>query len=532
MTALGAPPADPVLAQLDANAAAFEALFGIAQQHLHSGEHEAAAAAISEAASAAWARHPGFHASARLERLVTGLRLPAPAERLALPPAPDRQRVLHVLTAAYATGGHTRLVERLIRADSGRAHSCIVLAPQGDVPARLRDAVVASGGSLTLLDRGGHLARAAALRALAREADLAVAYPHPDDVITPAAFADSVGRPPLAMLNHADHTYWLGASVPDLLVNVRASGAELAARRRAIAPDRSAILPAPLDAPAREPTRDEARRLLGIGADDIVLVCAGSHWKFDPAGVTGLPSFTDLVAPLVARDPRVRCFVFGPIDIDGWVDASRLTGGRMRAMGNRLDLGLYQRAADIALDSLPLGSTYSLLEAAALGVPALSMHPWPAEAATLQIDSPGLGDARLIARDAEDYVDMLANLLDSPLRRQELGARLAAQVAARHIGDGWRHALAGVLAAVEPARAAHAADPGLPDDVDVRTDNALDRALVAVPVRPAVLPERAIVHVPLARSSPVWRTASAPSPSGASTASTPSISTQQETTHA
>jgi hypothetical protein len=511
-------------ARLDEHAAAFAELLAEAERLRRAGDDEAAADAIHAAAGAAWSRHPGIHASARLERLVGSLKLPPrPGDRVRLPVVGRRPRVLHVLTTAYATGGHTRLVERLVRGDPERAHSGVVLAQDGDVPARLRGVIAASGGSLTVLERGGHLARAAALRDLARDADLAITYPHPDDVITAAAFADEVHRPPVAMLNHADHTFWLGATTPDLLVNLRQSGADLAARRRGIGPARSAILPAPLDAPSTRPDRAEARRLLGMRDDEIVLVCAGSHWKFDPEGATGLPRLPDLVAPLVARDARLRCFVFGPIDTGPWVDAARMTGGRMRAMGNRLDLGLYQRAADIYLDAFPVGSTYSLLEAAALGAPVLSYFGWPSGAETLSIDSPGVGDARLVATDPHGYIAALERLIDDPAAREDAGARLAAQVAALHVGEGWRVGLERVLAAVEPARAAHADTPSIGPEVDIRTADPLDRALVLVPVRSPVLPERAVVHVALT-SPRAACPADRPAPQGPNNA--------QETAHA
>jgi hypothetical protein len=146
-----------------------------------------------------------------------------------------------------------------------------------------------------------------------------------------------------------------------------------------------------------------------------------------------------------------------------------------------------------------VGSTYSLLEAAVLGVPVLSYFCWRPEAATLSIDSPGIGDARLIASEPDEYREALERLIDDPGAREASGTRLAAQVAALHVGDGWRVELERVLAAVEPARAAHADAPAVCPEVDTRTADPLDRALVLVPVRAPVLPEQAVVHVPLAR---------------------------------
>ena len=480
--------------------ARFTALVDAAEALVRRGAHEEAAAAISEAATAAWFSHPGVHASPRLEALIAALPVadqPVPA---GLARTRDRRaRVLHVLTEAYGAGGHTRLVQRIVAAAPGPAHSCAVVAQRsGPVPAWLGATIAGAGCQLAGIETGGYLARAAALRAISRTYDLVLVYPHPNDVISALAFANPAGRPPVAMVNHADQSFWLGAASWDLLLNVRDSGRRLALRRRGIPAERMAILPAPLEERGRTLQPGEARRLLGIRPDEIVLVCAGSDWKFDPHASTGFPSFPDVVAPLVAADPRLRAFVFGPLNTGRWADAARLTQGRLQARGIRLDLAVYQEAADIYLDPFPLGSTYSLLEPAALGVPALSFWQWPEEAATLEVDSPGLGDARLVARDREGYEAALHALIDDPAHRAAIGARLGAQVRAEHVGDGWRARLASCLVAAVGAHAKHLASSGpLPSSLEEPQTGVLDRAVALIPMREPEIPARTIAHLPL-----------------------------------
>src|SRR5258706_3728402 len=210
---------------------------------------DAADAAAADAGSA-WMRHAGIHASPRLERVLRSIAPAGPVWRPRPRASGDRERVLHVLTQAYVTGGHTRWSDRIIRADRGRTHS-VVLVAQGKapIPEWLRRSVVESGGMLDVLPPGGVLERAAALRRRAGEADIVLANIHPNDVASVLALGDARARPPVAALNHADHTFWLGASAWDLLVDFRASGRRLASRRRGLTADRGAILPLPVDQP-------------------------------------------------------------------------------------------------------------------------------------------------------------------------------------------------------------------------------------------------------------------------------------------
>lgn len=198
-------------------------------------------------------------------------------------------------------------------------------------------------------------------------------------------------RPPVATLNHADHTFWLGMAAADLLVNFRTTGRDLAVRRRGALAARCATLPLPVDVPERpahaDPRRARLRSAMGIDADEVVLLMVGSAWKFDPAGLRGEPSFAEVLAPLVAADPRLRLHVLGPRTDAMWAAAARATDARIEALGTRTDYLDHQLVADVYLDPFPMGSLYSLLEPGSLAS-AVGLAQWPDEAAVLMVDSP------------------------------------------------------------------------------------------------------------------------------------------------
>jgi hypothetical protein len=490
-------------ARLAANHGRFVELLVTAEARAAAGDLGGAALLAGQTANWAWINHPGIHASPRLEELVrsiaprVGVSRWDPAGR-----AGRRGHVLHVLTEAYPTGGHTRLAERIIKADPERTHSCVVVRqhPQRSVPVWLEQAVERSGGTLTVLRAGGLVDRALTLRRMAGHASLVIANVHPDDITSCLAFADPRARPPVAALNHADHSYWLGAGFWDLLVNIRQAGEELSIRRRGVRRSRSTILALPLEERRRTLSQAHARRALGVSPDEVMLLTVGSPWKFDPEETQGEPSFLDVLVPIVERDPRIRLFALGPFNHGRWADAGRRTGGRVLALGTRTDAGVYQQATDVYLDPFPMGSLYGLLEAGSLGIPILSYREWPAEAAALFCDSPGLGAGHLVATTPAEYEAALQPLLADPAARETLGRRAAEEIAAAHSGPAWQATLFGVLDAAPAARAAHLDEPpGLPAEADTPTFSALDRGLATVLQMIPLPPERMVSHLPLAR---------------------------------
>lgn len=506
MTGAPAPAAtlDEALPLLREHHARFLAPLGDAEALLAARRPDDAARQAQAAAGTAWLAHAGIHASPRLEALIRALSAGGPTWR------PNRRStgagtVVHILSQAYRTGGHTRWSERIIRADVGRRHS-VILTAQGNlpIPEPLAAAVAGSGGRIVHLAPGPLAARTARLRELVGGADVVVANLHPNDISALAALADPRTRPPVLLLNHADHTFWAGVSAADLVVDFRDAGAALGRRRRGVVAARSAVLPLPLDPPpaaaAPETSRRDLRAALGLRPEDLFLLSAGSAWKFDPWGRRGLPAFPEVLAPVVLADPRIRLLVLGPQPVGPWAEAARLTGGRLRAAGTRTDYADLVAAADLYLDPFPMGSLYSLLEPGIGGVPGISWSQWRAEAAVLLANAPGLDAVPHEAQDREGYERLLAGLLDDAAERRHLGEALRASIGARHTGPGWLAAWDDLVARAPAARAASIDAPwtGEPGLEEPSTD-LLARGLAWIPERTPPMPDRVVIHLPLAR---------------------------------
>ena len=149
-------------------------------------------------------------------------------------------------------------------------------------------------------------AKARWLREIARSsADLVVLHHYCEDVVPIVAFAVG-GGPPVAVLNHADHHFWLGSTVADAVINQREIGKDLSERRRFAR--RNVVLPIPLEEPPGRLPRTEARRLLGIPDDQVVLLSSGAPYKYIPCDGK---NFFETASKILDRNPTAHLYLLG-----------------------------------------------------------------------------------------------------------------------------------------------------------------------------------------------------------------------------
>jgi hypothetical protein len=433
--ALYTPPLDDASA-VAANDAVVRRIEAIADRFATEGALEDAAACAHLGSYIAWMNHPGRFACAPLERTLRAAAAALPVVPYRREVVRDPRRVLHVLSEGYTTGGHTRLAWRWMFADAGRVHA-LAMTRHKPVPTRLVDAVNARGGvpvgmppaEATLLER------AAWLRSIAVDYDLVLLYVHPDDPIPSIAFGGGAPRPPVVHVNHADHCYWLGREVADVIVNQRELGTKLACEQRGIPASRNTIVPLPLQgvAAGTGDDRENARRELGLRPDQVLLLTVASAYKFGPVGGA---HFLDAVEPVVARHPQAVLLAVGPPDSGRFADARRRTGGRIRALGGMTSVEHMYAAADVYLESYPCSSGTAVREAAAHGVPVLTFAPDPVESEMLGSDI-SLAELWQRGESVEEYGELAAELILDSEARARWGDAARRSVADAHDEQQW-----------------------------------------------------------------------------------------------
>ena len=259
--------------------------------------------------------------------------------------------------------------------NSARIHSVAFTGSAlGAGAKRAIEAASRTGGTVYDLgvDRGSVIARAISLRDAAAAHDIIVLHIQPYDSLPIAALTDLRDRPPILLVNHADHVFWLGASIADVVVCLRESGARLAERRRATEPQRIAIVPVPIGRPDRIVDRAVARSRLGLRESDVLAISVGAPYKFRP--VRGL-DFVAACADLVRQISDLQIRAIGPQASGSWAAIEASTGGRVAALGHQHDLSAFHAAADLYFDPFPFSSLTAFLEAGSLDSGGVSSRP-------------------------------------------------------------------------------------------------------------------------------------------------------------
>ena len=368
------------------------------------------------------------------------------------------QRWLHVLSIAYAVGGHTTMLRRWIESDdSGDEHHLALTFMDKLALPELSEAIEQSGGRVTTLgDVPELLERARQLRDLAwREADRVVVHSHMWDVVPTIAFGVADG-PPVLVSNHADHVFWVGASIADLVVNLRQSGEELTFRNRGV--DRNFLFRIPLPNPG-DPlcsARDRAamRARLGIPPSAIVFVTVGTAYKYKAVGDL---DFLAMVQKLLSTLPEAYLVAVGPSAADAdWKAAVRALGPRLIPVGVQRGVTGYHAAADIYLEGFPFDSHTALLEAAVSGlpvvripacaVPPFSGHHFPLSVVTQPAD-------------VSAYLAQAISLASSHELRRSTAAKLHNAVVGLQCGSAWRQRLSELKKAAPTKHAIYESHP-------------------------------------------------------------------------
>lgn len=399
-------------------------------------------------------------ASPPLEHLLNRLAadIPTPCAR----PAEGPKRWLHVFSETYRTGGHTALAERWILGDPAEdQHSVAMTFQKKPAIPSLQEAVQRKGGQVTLLgDIASLIERATRLRQLAWEtADVVVLHIHMWDVVAPLAFGIP-GGPPILLLNHADHAFWVGVSVADQAIHIRESGKLVAEKWRGL--NRHAYLPIPLQEPT--PTsallRAQVRHDLGIPLEAPVFLTIGTESKYTPIGAL---SFLSATRRILEYSPAAWIIAVGPSPSHPeWAAAHIETGGRLLAIGEQHDLHRFHVASDVYLEGFPFGSLTALLEAALAGLPCVR--------APRACPPPFTSDGEALNNfpqptDIDAYVTESLRLASDKGLRQRYGETLKAAVHDVHVGKNWQRCLSDIKARLPTSHHSYRVDAPVADNL-------------------------------------------------------------------
>lgn len=347
-------------------------------------------------------------------------------------PAPEKtditpHSVLHVMTTSYHAGGHTQVVRRWIEnSPSAQSHSVVLIDKHEDdshIPDSLQKVIRDKKGKLILIDRQKNfLEKAVELRNIASGFEKIILHTHMEDIVPILAFGSTKFTRPIALFNHADHLFWLGVSISDIVVNFRDYSTSFSETERKTT--RNYQLPLPIDEPGSHPCdlkiQDNLRRALNISDKNKVIMTVASSYKYTEFG--GF-DFMQTAAPILDRVPEAILIVIGPDKRETyWNCWMGKYPGRIHVLGlipfeRLID---YTRLADLALDSVPVSSFVSLMDLAKNNVEALTL-----DTPLNKMDS--FESAGIVCKTPDELIERAVQTLTNPEETEKKLTRILEQ---------------------------------------------------------------------------------------------------------
>jgi GT2 family glycosyltransferase/glycosyltransferase involved in cell wall biosynthesis len=348
---------------------------------------------------------------------------------------PSANDVLHLVSYTGFVGGHTELLRLWLRTlhEQGRRQglysteilATVELERWGEL-VELADKCYFSNSALSFTQRIVQLAKFIDLI----DPKLITLFIHPHDVIVVAtlgAIRRQQEKPfEVVIVNHADHAFWLGASVADRTIEFRQVGEIYTRRYRGI--NKTNIIPLTCSAidtvqnngDSRQGHRDRIRQQLGIPLNSTLSLTVASLYKI----LGGRWDYFNAIVHLLHAQPEHHHLLILGQGEDLFIRRAADAGlaDRFHVIGKQADLVPYYTGADFLIETFPLMGGNVRQEAMAFGCPMIVVNPPGFEQNTPFL---GLPDRYPIVAHQVELEAVAAAFIQQPKERERLGEGLA-----------------------------------------------------------------------------------------------------------
>lgn len=288
----------------------------------------------------------------------------------------EKNNILHVMTTSYVTGGHTRVVEKWINlAPCYQKHSVALLDQEGEIPEKLKNNINNKNGELYIFNKDDDIfQKAIKLRELASKFEYVVLHIHMDDPTALVAFGSEEFSRPILFFNHADHLFWVGKSISDIILDFRTIKSITKTRRNIKNPYFLGIPPETEEKFIKPYDKNEARKKLNLPLDKKIILTAGAVNKYMSFKNK---TFIDFATKILEKEKDAILYAIGPsLNNEMWKIANEKTNGRIVPLGT-INYGEeyfnYLKTSDLILDSWPMSGGTVIMDAISIAKPILSL---------------------------------------------------------------------------------------------------------------------------------------------------------------
>jgi len=274
----------------------------------------------------------------------------------------DDNHVLHVMTEAYEVGGHTRVVENWIKS-ADENQSILINNKNLAIPTFLEYAVSSKNGNIIINEAKTFLEKANFLATIASKYKYIVLHHHPHDILPLLAFGTSLFIRPVFFYNHADHIWGCGYSVCSLVMEIQMQGITHSVKYRGIPKEKTKFIGIPLDLE------------LNIQSNDLnekIIITMANAYKFK--SIVGL-NFQNFIDSILSKDINIKYYIIGVSSDDpDWITLRKKYSNQLFLLGELVKDKVLPilSTATLYVDSFPIGSGTSMIEAMRLGIPSIA----------------------------------------------------------------------------------------------------------------------------------------------------------------
>lgn len=358
--------------------------------------YESASYNLTQACNYAWFHFPGYVCNPSIEKLLISI-----GERLSISDVNKQKKeknniqlkVLHVASNLYNIGGHSKIFNFFIENDP-QAYGVLT---KGDL--------INENPKITRLNATTYLEKARELRLMAFGYDFIVLHIHPDDIVPILAFAKEYKDfPPILFYNHADHCFWVGASIVDELINFREVYLDEDKIRRGI--KNVSLLPIPINVLKSNKTLDKF-----VDGKKINLLSIGGLYKFCP---TKHFNFFQSILKVINLRPQVHIYILG-INPNAEL-AIKYAHPNIHFIAPNNEIKDILNQCSIYVEGFPFTSLTAMLDAINNGL-ACQLRLIPTRVNDMKMKFYG---KRWVYPESEtEWVNSLINLIDSKVNRSE-----------------------------------------------------------------------------------------------------------------
>lgn len=314
---------------------------------------------IEKISYSAWYNFPGYYTSNCFESIIRKIALKSLDFDNEENNMHTQDTTLHLFSEICNIGGHSRLIFSWIENDTTSKHYLMstwqnfqeVSEIAESYLYKINNNLFVYDQNLSIIEKAQKIVDTLKKNQFSR----IILHIHPHDLIPSMIFSSKKIKSPVFFLNHAEHTYWLGAPVVDFLLQIRESNILKDSKNRNIPVQDQFFLPIPVR---------QSYSVKKLEKQTFNIISIGRESKYEPNQEY---NFYEEALRIVKKFEYV---VFTIVGIES-NNPNRKTyqHERLIFIHPTRDINLYIENADLYLEGFPIPSFTSLLEPAMAGVP-------------------------------------------------------------------------------------------------------------------------------------------------------------------